>query len=76
IETILWRLFHEEEEIRVLSTVPLGKGCRCNVEHVRDVISRFGAAEREEMATEDGVITVDCEFCSQSFPIRLSDLEG
>src|SRR4028119_1825860 len=28
LEELLWRLFHEEEEIRVLSTVALVKGCR------------------------------------------------
>src|SRR5688572_16508350 len=44
LETLLWRLFHEEEEVRVLSSVPLVKGCRCSLEYVRDVISRFGPA--------------------------------
>jgi len=73
-ETLLWRLFHEEEEVRVVSTIELRRGCRCDPEHVRSVIARFDAAERETMATDDGTITVDCEFCSRSFPIRLSDL--
>lgn len=76
LDTLLWRLFHEEEEIRVLSTVSLQKGCRCNFEHIRGVISRFAAAEREEMVDEDGFISVDCEFCSRIFPISLSDLGG
>jgi molecular chaperone Hsp33 len=75
-ETLLWRLFHEEEETRVLQTVPLQKGCRCNFEHIRDVISRFGTTEREEMVDQDGFISVDCEFCSRVFPISLSDLDG
>lgn len=75
LDTLLWRLFHEEEEIRVLSTVPLEKGCRCNFEHIRGVISRFAAAEREEMVDDDGFISVDCEFCSRKFPISLSDLD-
>ena len=74
LETLLWRLFHEEEEIRVLSTIPLAKGCRCNFEHIRDVISRFDEAERNEMVDNDGFISVDCEFCSRVFPISLSDL--
>lgn len=74
-ETLIWRLFHEEEEIRLLSTVALSKGCRCNFAHIRGVIARFGRDERQEMVAEDGFITVDCEFCSRAFPIRLSDLE-
>jgi molecular chaperone Hsp33 len=75
-ETLLWRLFHEEEEIRLLATVPLRKGCRCSLEHVRGVIARFAAEERSAMAGEDGLISVDCEFCSRVFPVRLGDLGG
>ncbi len=73
---VLWRLFHEEEEIRVLATIPLTKGCRCSFEHIRGVISRFGADERQEMVDSDGFISVDCEFCSRVFPISLSDLDA
>lgn len=76
LETLLWRLFHEEDEIRVLPAIPLSKGCRCNFEHIRDVISRFDTTERENMVDDDGFISVDCEFCSRIFPISLSDLEG
>jgi molecular chaperone Hsp33 len=76
LENLLWRLFHEEEEVRVLTTVPLSKGCRCTFEYVRDVIARFGADEREHMVDDDGFISVDCEFCSRVFPIRPADLEG
>ena len=75
LESLLWRLFHEEEEVRVLTSVPLSKGCRCSFEYVRDVIARFGAEEREHMVDDDGFISVDCEFCSRVFPIRLSDLD-
>jgi molecular chaperone Hsp33 len=76
LEMLLWRLFHEEEEIRVLATIPLAKGCRCNFEHIRGVLSRFGAEEREEMVDTDGFITVDCEFCSRAFPVSLRDLDA
>jgi molecular chaperone Hsp33 len=75
LETLLWRLFHEEDEVRLLSTVPLGKGCRCSPDHVRGVIGRFSPGERAAMVDEQGVISVDCEFCSRVFPIRLDELE-
>jgi molecular chaperone Hsp33 len=75
LESLLWRLFHEEEEVRVISTVPLSKGCRCSFEYVRDVIARFGRKEHEDMVDDDGFISVDCEFCSRVFPIKLSDLD-
>jgi molecular chaperone Hsp33 len=76
LETLIWRLFHEEDEIRILSTVPLGKGCRCSLEHVRGVLARFAPEEQAAMVDEDGFISVDCEFCSRIFPIRQSDLDG
>ena len=74
LEGALWRLFHEEET-RVLSAVPLTKGCRCNFDYIRSVISRFGPEERADMVDEDGFISVDCEFCSRLFPISLNDFE-
>jgi molecular chaperone Hsp33 len=75
-ENLLWRLFHEEAEVRLLAAVPLTKGCRCSYDHVRGVIARFGADERAHMVDDDGFISVDCEFCSRVFPIRLDDLGG
>ncbi|MFL6844317.1 MAG: Hsp33 family molecular chaperone HslO [Allosphingosinicella sp.] len=70
----LWRLFHEEE-VRVLETLELAKGCRCNLDYIRGVMSRFPAAERATMVDEDGFIRVDCEFCSQVFPIPLAGFD-
>jgi molecular chaperone Hsp33 len=76
LDDLLWRLFHEEEEIRLLFAMPLVKGCRCNLERIRGVLSRFPADERAHMADEQGLINVDCEFCSVTFPISLAELEG
>jgi molecular chaperone Hsp33 len=75
-ESLLWRLFHEEEETRVLPSIALRRGCRCSAEHVRQVISQFGSTDRAEMAGKDGVISVDCEFCSRQFPVRLDEFDG
>lgn len=75
LEGLLWRLFHEEAEVRVLATVPLSKGCRCSREYVRDVIARFGPDERADMADDGGLISVDCEFCSRVFPIQASEFD-
>jgi molecular chaperone Hsp33 len=74
LDTLLWRLFHEEEEVRVLATVPLARGCRCSADYIQGVIARFDAEERAAMVDADGVIKVDCEFCSRVFPIRPEDV--
>jgi molecular chaperone Hsp33 len=41
---------------------------------VRSVIARFPPDERAAMVGDDGKITVDCAFCSQSFTIALEDV--
>ncbi len=69
---IVWRLFHEEEEIRVTDPAGLSKGCRCNIAHIRDVLGRFPVSERIEMADDQGMIVVDCAFCSRLFPLSLT----
>lgn len=71
LETIVWRLFNEEREVRVLNDQALSRGCRCDEGHIRAVIERFPADERAAMEGEDGVIRVDCEFCARAFPVVL-----
>ena len=74
LDDLIWRLFHEEAEVRTYTPVHLRKGCRCDPDYVRSVIARFPEEEREAMVGPDGFITVDCAFCSQSFPIALEDV--
>jgi molecular chaperone Hsp33 len=74
LDDLAWRLFHEEAEVRTLEPLPLRRGCRCDPAYVRSVIARFPPEEREAMADEDGMIRVDCAFCSQSFPIALEEV--
>jgi len=69
LDDLIWRLFHEEEEIRTLGAGALARGCRCDPDYVRSVIARFPEEERKEMVGDDGFIRVDCAFCSTSFPI-------
>jgi molecular chaperone Hsp33 len=74
LDDLIWRLFHEEEELRTLDAVSLSRGCRCDPDYVRSVIARFPADEREAMVGDDGLIRVDCAFCSSSFAIQPSEL--
>ena len=71
LEQIVWRLFHEEDEIRINPGVGLTKGCRCDEDHYRSVLSRFPEEERISMRDADGVIVVDCAFCSKLFKIEV-----
>jgi len=76
LETIVWRLFNEESEVRVIGGAALTRGCRCDVAHIRDVLARFPVEERGAMADGDGRIGVDCAFCSRIFAIPVEDLEN
>jgi molecular chaperone Hsp33 len=74
LDDLLWRLFHEEDEVRTLAATPLTRGCRCDPDYVRSVIARFPEEERAEMVGDDGLIRVDCEFCSSTFAIEPHEL--
>jgi len=69
LEALVWRLFHEEDEVRVFPGAPISRGCRCSVEHYQSVIAQFPEEERAEMRNEAGDILVDCAFCSKVFTI-------
>ncbi|NOU02383.1 MAG: Hsp33 family molecular chaperone HslO [Novosphingobium sp.] len=69
LEALVWRLFHEEDEVRVEAGGPLSRGCRCSVSHYEAVIARFPEADRLDMRDESGLIVVDCAFCSRLFEI-------
>lgn len=73
LEALVWRLFNEEAEVRVLAATQLRRGCRCDPEYIQQVLAKFPADEREAMADASGMISVDCAFCAKVFPIPLAD---
>ncbi len=72
LDDLMWRLLHEEPEIRALELIALRKGCRCSPDYIASVIARFPEDERLQMVGDDGMIRVDCAFCATSFPIELA----
>jgi molecular chaperone Hsp33 len=70
---ILYRLFHEDG-VRVYRRRYLRHRCRCSRVKVVRMLSSFPAAERREMADEDGRITVTCEFCKTVYALAERDL--
>lgn len=71
LEAIVWRLFHEEDEVRVQPGAALSRGCRCSAAHYEAIIARFPVEEQEEMRGPDGTIAVDCAFCSKTFALAI-----
>ncbi len=71
LEGLVWRLFHEEREVRVEARTTLNRGCRCSIDHYTNVLAKFPEADLNEMRGDNGLIDVDCAFCSRIFSIPL-----
>ncbi|TCD06995.1 Hsp33 family molecular chaperone HslO [Erythrobacteraceae bacterium CFH 75059] len=70
-DDLVWRLFHEEREVRVFGLARLVQGCRCTEAHYRKILGTFPESERAAMRGDDGMIGVDCHFCSKQFRFAL-----
>lgn len=71
LEAIVWRLFHEEGEIRIQTGNTLSRGCRCSADYYTSVIARFPEDQRAEMRNDAGLISVDCAFCAKTFELLI-----
>lgn len=71
LETLIWRLFHDEGEVRVMSGAPLTRGCRCSADYYRSVLAKFGEEQLAEMRDDNEQVVVDCAFCSRLFEIAI-----
>jgi molecular chaperone Hsp33 len=74
-ERLLYRLFHEGG-VRMFAPAPLRAFCRCSQERIETVLSSFPASDRAEMVEGDGLIRVTCEYCSRTYAIPPSAIEG
>jgi molecular chaperone Hsp33 len=61
-ETLLWRLF-SQEEVRVQPAEPITFRCDCDGERIAAVLGSYTEEERAGLADPDGVIRAKCEFC-------------
>lgn len=64
-ERLLYRLFHQHG-VRVFRSAPVRAQCSCSRAAVEAMLRSFPPAERVHMI-EGGVITVTCEFCSETY---------
>ena len=65
VERLLFRLFHERG-VRAFDPQPVHDRCNCSHDKIKGVLQGF-SAEEIDASTEDGQITVTCEFCSTSY---------
>ncbi|MGF1475705.1 MAG: Hsp33 family molecular chaperone HslO [Geminicoccaceae bacterium] len=69
---LLWRLF-SEEEVRVYEPKTLKAECRCSPERIGAMLESFSADDLDDMADEDGKITITCQFCKQVYRSHRED---
>lgn len=65
-ETLLHRLFHEEE-VRLFDPTQLWFACTCSRDRVAETISMLGQDEAEQIIDAEGGIEVACEFCNEHY---------
>ncbi|MCW8943465.1 MAG: Hsp33 family molecular chaperone HslO [Sedimenticola sp.] len=73
-ETLLHRLFHEEE-IRLFDPTPVAFRCSCSQERISDSLRAMGREELFSIIEEQGAIEVDCDFCNKHYHFDSVDVE-
>src|SRR5262245_41837124 len=71
-ERLLYRLFHERG-VRVFRSAELRAECSCSRASVEAMLRSFPQSDRDEMV-ENGVISVTCEFCSETYVFEPADV--
>ncbi|MFB9887924.1 Hsp33 family molecular chaperone HslO [Balneatrix alpica] len=73
-ETVLTRLFHEEE-VRVFPVQDLRFHCDCSRERCGSALVSLAREELEEILSEQPVLEVSCQFCNERYEFDRSDIE-
>lgn len=73
-ETVLHRLFHEEE-VRLFEPTPVAFRCGCSTERISQSLRAMGREELFAIIEEQGAIEVDCDFCNQHYHFDSVDVE-
>lgn len=72
-DTLLYRLFHEED-VRLLASQALAFGCSCSRERVGGMLLGLGH-EEAQAALQDDVAEIICEFCNAHYRFDRVDVE-
>lgn len=72
-QTLLYRLFHEDG-VRLEDARPLAAVCRCSRDKIVTTLKSFPPEERADMAEDDGLIHVTCEYCSTRYDLTPEDV--
>jgi len=66
VETLLHRLYHEEQ-VRLFESVQLRFFCTCSKERTDGMLISLGEAEVLDIVKEQGDVSISCEFCDARY---------
>lgn len=72
-ETLLYRLFHEEN-CRLYEPDPIQFNCDCSRKRTIDALRYMTQDELEEIVREEGLIEVSCQFCNELYQFDQTDI--
>ncbi|WP_434626561.1 Hsp33 family molecular chaperone HslO [Pseudomonas sp. Z1-29] len=73
-ETILHRLYHEEQ-VRLFEGQPLRFQCSCSRERSGNALVSLGLEDAQQLVIEHGgAIEVDCQFCNERYLFDAADI--
>ncbi len=75
MERLLEKLFHQETR-RVFPARELRFDCPCTRERVLGVLQGLGADELQDMASQQEVVEVRCQFCNRAYQFDQFDLNA
>lgn len=73
-ETVLHRLFHEEE-VRLFEHEPVAFRCSCSRERTLNALQSLGKDECYNILEEQGSIEMDCQFCHAQYQFQRIDID-
>lgn len=73
-ETLVTRLFHQEEVI-LYPSEPVVFECSCSEERSLSAIHSLGEEEALDILEKEAVIGMDCQFCGASYQFDRSDIQ-
>jgi molecular chaperone Hsp33 len=72
-ENLLHRLYHQDP-VRLFAPTGVRFQCSCSRGRTRHALSTLSTTEILDLLDEQGSITLDCEFCNQSYRFARNDL--
>jgi molecular chaperone Hsp33 len=72
---VLTRLFHEEG-VRFYEPQAFTFDCSCSKQRSSSALKYLGQADAQRLLLEQGIISVDCEFCGFQYTYDKQDLEA